>query len=70
MLFSVDNVVMAAGLYIVKGIGQFSIDNINASLCTHLVYTFAGLNIESKITSLDSWNDIDSIVSTVPLFTY
>ena len=37
--------------------GQFRVDNINPHLCTHLVYSFAGL-VDSEIESLDKWLDL------------
>ncbi|XP_013185489.1 probable chitinase 2 [Amyelois transitella] len=41
-----------------KGAGQFEVDNLNPSLCTHLVYTFAGLDDKlNTIKSLDEWMD-------------
>uniref|UniRef100_A0A1B6M3P7 GH18 domain-containing protein n=1 Tax=Graphocephala atropunctata TaxID=36148 RepID=A0A1B6M3P7_9HEMI len=40
--------------------GQFTIDDIDPSLCTHLIYAFAGLdNITSTIKSLDPYNDLE-----------
>lgn len=39
---------------------KYDVSTIDTSLCTHVVYTFAGLDTSTgKITSLDSWNDID-----------
>lgn len=43
-----------------KGRGQFTIDDIDPRLCTHLVYAFAGLNASSSsIQSLDPYNDLE-----------
>ncbi|XP_046683989.1 probable chitinase 2 isoform X2 [Homalodisca vitripennis] len=40
--------------------GQFTIDDIDPSLCTHLIYAFAGLdNTTSSIKSLDPYNDLE-----------
>lgn len=39
--------------------GSFSIENIDPTLCTHLIYSFAGLNItHDAIRSLDPWQDL------------
>lgn len=38
--------------------GKFTINDIDVSLCTHLIYSFAGLDINSRITSLDPQYDI------------
>ncbi|XP_053621430.1 probable chitinase 2 [Plodia interpunctella] len=41
-----------------KGAGQFEIKNLNPTLCTHLVYSFAGLDPNlNSIKSLDVWMD-------------
>lgn len=40
--------------------GKFGIENLDPSLCTHLVYAFAGLNEStSTIKSLDPFNDLE-----------
>nr|AJF93646.1 chitinase 2 [Panonychus citri] len=39
--------------------GQLQIENIDPTLCTHLVYTFAGLDSDSKIKSIDPTIDLD-----------
>ncbi|XP_015117974.1 chitinase-3-like protein 1 [Diachasma alloeum] len=39
------------------GKGQFQISNIDTSLCTHLVYTFVGLEGEN-VKVLDPWQDL------------
>ncbi|XP_067002961.2 probable chitinase 2 isoform X2 [Anabrus simplex] len=42
------------------GRGAFTLDDIDPSLCTHLVYAFAGLNINTNsIRSLDEYNDLE-----------
>lgn len=38
--------------------GKFPVENIDPFLCTHVIYTFAGLGFDSKIRSLDPWNDL------------
>ncbi|CAG9764757.1 unnamed protein product [Ceutorhynchus assimilis] len=41
------------------GRGSFAIENLEPSLCTHVIYSFAGLNIkEDSIKSLDPWQDL------------
>ena len=43
------------------GIGKYKPDNIDANLCTHIVYGFAVLNRETlTIRTHDSWADIDN----------
>ena len=42
-----------------KGQGKFSVEDIDPTLCTHLVYAFAGLNsTTNSIYSLDPHYDI------------
>lgn len=42
------------------GRGAFSIDEIEPDLCTHIVYSFAGLNTTTwTITSLDPYMDLE-----------
>ncbi|XP_032525192.2 probable chitinase 2 [Danaus plexippus] len=42
------------------GAGAFNIEDIEPSLCTHLVYCFAGFDEETnKIKSLDPWQDLE-----------
>uniref|UniRef100_A0A0P5AUM3 Brain chitinase and chia n=1 Tax=Daphnia magna TaxID=35525 RepID=A0A0P5AUM3_9CRUS len=42
------------------GLGQFTVDNINPKLCTHLVYAFAILDgATNTIKAYDTWSDID-----------
>ncbi|XP_026316169.1 chitinase-3-like protein 1 [Hyposmocoma kahamanoa] len=40
------------------GLGQFNVEHINTDLCTHLVYTFVGINNQGTVVSLDSWLDL------------
>ncbi|XP_057381184.1 chitotriosidase-1-like [Daphnia carinata] len=43
-----------------SGLGQYTVDNINPKLCTHLVYAFAILDgTTNKIQVFDNWSDID-----------
>ncbi|XP_049541815.1 probable chitinase 2 [Anopheles darlingi] len=42
------------------GNGAFNISYIVPDHCTHLVYTFAGLNIDGGVDSLDYYNDINT----------
>lgn len=39
--------------------GKFPVENIDPFICTHVIYTFAGLGADNKIRSLDSWNDLE-----------
>ncbi|KAG7210365.1 hypothetical protein KM043_011900 [Ampulex compressa] len=40
--------------------GKFTVDNIRPELCTHIIYSFAGLDAETwTIKSLDEWADIN-----------
>ncbi|XP_050295014.1 acidic mammalian chitinase-like [Anthonomus grandis grandis] len=42
------------------GNGQYNFSNVPANLCTHYIYTFAGLNATSfEVVSLDPWLDIN-----------
>ncbi|ERL92170.1 hypothetical protein D910_09490 [Dendroctonus ponderosae] len=39
--------------------GSFTVENLEPSLCTHVIYAFAGLNPqEDSIQSLDPWQDL------------
>nr|XP_049698952.1 probable chitinase 2 isoform X1 [Helicoverpa armigera]XP_049698953.1 probable chitinase 2 isoform X2 [Helicoverpa armigera]XP_049698958.1 probable chitinase 2 isoform X3 [Helicoverpa armigera] len=41
--------------------GKFSLEDLEPSLCTHLVYSFAGLNeTTNTIKSLDPWQDLET----------
>lgn len=40
------------------GNGTFKIEYIDPKLCTHLIYSFAGLNLDGMIDSLDYSNDV------------
>lgn len=41
------------------GDGNFKVEDIDASLYTHIIYSFFGLNSDGTIKSLDSWLDYD-----------
>lgn len=45
------------------GDGKFEFEQIDAKLCTHLVYTFVGLTSDGDISILDSWLDLPSGLS-------
>nr|CAD7443848.1 unnamed protein product [Timema bartmani] len=38
--------------------GKFDVEDIDPSLCTHLIYGFAGLGESNSIKALDSWNEL------------
>ncbi|CAH2239666.1 probable chitinase 2 [Pararge aegeria] len=40
------------------GDGQFDVAQINTDLCTHLIYTFVGINNQGVVISLDPWLDL------------
>ncbi|XP_055315783.1 probable chitinase 2 isoform X3 [Sitodiplosis mosellana] len=41
------------------GKGSYSLENIDPNLCTHLIYSFAGLDVANDaIKSLDPWQDL------------
>ncbi|XP_017778923.1 PREDICTED: LOW QUALITY PROTEIN: acidic mammalian chitinase-like [Nicrophorus vespilloides] len=42
-----------------EGRGHFDVDFINPHLCTHLIYSFVGLNRDGTIKIIDEWNDIN-----------
>lgn len=43
-----------------QGHGKFNVEDIDPSLCTHLIYAFAGLNSSSStIRVLDPFNDLE-----------
>ncbi|GFG35165.1 hypothetical protein Cfor_12741 [Coptotermes formosanus] len=41
------------------GSGKFDVELIDPNLCTHLIYSFVGINSNAQVTILDPWNDID-----------
>ncbi|XP_023936035.2 acidic mammalian chitinase-like [Bicyclus anynana] len=40
-----------------NSLGKFDVSDINAGLCTHLVYTFLGINTKGAVISLDPYLD-------------
>ncbi|XP_050356717.1 chitinase-3-like protein 1 [Nymphalis io] len=40
-----------------NGLGKFDVSNINIDLCTHIVYTFVGINSQGNVISLDTFLD-------------
>ncbi|KAJ4447149.1 hypothetical protein ANN_09150 [Periplaneta americana] len=56
-----DRVVCYYGSWAVyrPGDGKFDVENIDPTLCSHLVYTFVGIGSDGSVTILDSWNEID-----------
>lgn len=40
------------------GNGKFDVEQIDPSVCTHIVYGFAGLGSDNRIRPLDAWNDL------------
>ena len=40
-------------------LGKFTPENVDATLCTHLIYSFAGLSNTSTIMSLEPWLDLE-----------
>ena len=40
------------------GAGKFDVENIDPTICTHIVYGFTGLNYDNTMVTLDSWNDL------------
>ncbi|XP_058838290.1 chitinase-3-like protein 1 [Topomyia yanbarensis] len=42
------------------GNGKFDVENINPHLCTHIIYTFVGIDSSTNtVKILDTWNDIN-----------
>jgi len=41
------------------GDGKFEPSNIDPSLCTHISYTFFGIETSGEFKSLDTWLDMD-----------
>ncbi|KAL4707023.1 hypothetical protein ACJJTC_000450 [Scirpophaga incertulas] len=40
------------------GVGKFTVNDVNTTLCTHLMYAFAGINEEGEMISLDPQLDL------------
>lgn len=56
-----DRVVCYYGIWSVyrSGNGQFSVENIDPTLCTHLIYSFIGLQADGNIKHLEENLDIN-----------
>lgn len=37
------------------------ISSIDPKLCTHLIYSFAGITVEGKVTVLNTWVDLSNV---------
>ncbi|KAJ2944906.1 hypothetical protein O0L34_g1798 [Tuta absoluta] len=57
---SENNVVCYYGTWATyrHGNGKFDVQNVNPFLCTHLIYTFAGIDNQGNVISLDSYLDL------------
>jgi chitinase len=42
------------------GSGKFDVENIDPFMCTHVIYSFLGVDGNGSVFSLDPWNDIDN----------
>ncbi|XP_052892133.1 probable chitinase 10 [Anopheles moucheti] len=40
------------------GNGKYEVENINPNLCTHIIYSFVGLDTKGNVKILDSWLDV------------
>ncbi|XP_063223025.1 chitinase-3-like protein 1 [Bacillus rossius redtenbacheri] len=40
------------------GNGKYDVEDIDPTLCTHLLYTFVGLGDHNNVEVLDAWNDL------------
>lgn len=60
VIIFIENVVCYYGTWATyrSGVGKFDVAHINADLCTHLVYTFVGLNDKGDVVSLDPYLDL------------
>ncbi|CAH0715007.1 unnamed protein product, partial [Brenthis ino] len=41
-----------------SGLGKFDVADINIDLCTHIIYTFAGIDSQGNVISLDPYLDL------------
>lgn len=41
-----------------QGNGKFEVDNIDPTICTHIIYTFLGANSDGTVKYLDSYLDL------------
>lgn len=44
---------------------RYTIENIDASICTHIIYGFVGINPDASIRIMDAWLDDDSGLGNV-----
>lgn len=60
-LWWLDKVVCYWGTWSVYrwGNGKFTVDDIDPTLCTHMIYTFVGIQRDGNIRLLDEYLDID-----------
>ncbi|XP_013190968.1 probable chitinase 2 [Amyelois transitella] len=42
------------------GLGKFAVENVNTDLCSHVVYSFTGIDSQGTMVSLDSNLDLDA----------
>lgn len=56
-----DKVVCYYGSWAVyrQGLGKFDVEQIDPTLCTHLIYTFVGVGEDGSVKVLDPWNDLE-----------
>jgi len=40
------------------GAGKFVVGDVDPTLCTHIVYSFIGLQASGEVNLLDPWNDV------------
>ncbi|XP_058461006.1 chitinase-3-like protein 1 [Malaya genurostris] len=50
------------------GDGKFTVDNIDPILCTHLIYSFFGINNDGAIAILDAWLDLSDGLNFIGKF--
>lgn len=53
-----------------SGNGNHTIDHIDPAYCTHIIYSFAGLNMAGSIDALDFTSDIAKGVCDVALLAF
>ncbi|XP_076666712.1 chitinase-3-like protein 1 [Andrena cerasifolii] len=42
------------------GLGKFDISDLDPRLCTHIIYSFVGINTDGSLRVMDSWADLPS----------
>lgn len=45
------------------GNGKFDVEDIDSSLCTHIMFGFIGITTEGKIEIIDGWESNDDGLS-------